>query len=195
MAPMRRTETQARTRAALVATGERLFLAEGYHATSLMQVARAAGFTKGAVYSNFAAKHELGLAVLASLQDQRIAELVAGWSAATTLEERIGAFGRWAEQHVGDVGWTSFEVELSTSARHSAEIRAALTERRRVVTAALADLLEAQAVEHGVVLPLPAPDLATRIIALGVGLGVQRAFDPELPVRLLVEEVRRLLPS
>lgn len=195
MARLTRSETQAQTRAALVATAERLFLAEGYNATSLLQVAQAAGFTKGAVYSNFATKHELGLAVLESLQDQRVGALIEALVAADGLGARVEAFGRWAEENIGDVGWTAFEVEFATSARHSEEIRDALAQRRRMVTQALADLLADQAAEHGVELPAPALDVATRLLALGVGLGVQRAFDPELPVRLLVEEVRRLLPS
>ncbi len=52
-----------RTRAELIAVAERRFSADGYHATSLDVVADEAGFTKGAVYSNFASKEDLFFAV------------------------------------------------------------------------------------------------------------------------------------
>ena len=51
-----RPESQARTRAELIATARDLFLSDGYAGTSLERVAEAAGYSKGAVYSNFASK-------------------------------------------------------------------------------------------------------------------------------------------
>ena len=46
-----------------MAAGDRLFREQGFHGTSLDQVAAAAGYTKGAVYSNFASKEDLFLAI------------------------------------------------------------------------------------------------------------------------------------
>jgi len=59
-----REESQARTRADLLRAANRLFLRDGYAATSLAAIADEAGLTKGAVYSNFASKDDLFLAVL-----------------------------------------------------------------------------------------------------------------------------------
>ena len=64
MARMTRKESHALTRERLVETAKRLFMADGYNVTPLEKVATEAGFSKGAVYSNFATKHELGLAVI-----------------------------------------------------------------------------------------------------------------------------------
>ena len=50
-----RLERQAQTRSELVDAAERLFSAQGFGATPLDAVADAAGYTKGAVYSNFQA--------------------------------------------------------------------------------------------------------------------------------------------
>ena len=58
-----REDRRNRTRAELIAVAERRFSADGYHATSLDAVADEAGFTKGAVYSNFASKEDLFFAV------------------------------------------------------------------------------------------------------------------------------------
>ena len=53
---MTRAERQQRTREDLVDAAERLFSGQGFHATSLDAVAAEAGYTKGAVYSNFESK-------------------------------------------------------------------------------------------------------------------------------------------
>lgn len=193
MPSLTRKETHAQTRARLIDTAQRLWLESGYNATSLMQVADAAGYTKGAVYSNFATKHELGLAVLEAVQAEKVAMLIVAFDGADSVEDRIEAFARWSEDHIGDVGWTSLEVEFATSTRHLDDVRAALAERRRLITRLLADLLQAQADEMGVDLPASAEDVATHLLSLGIGLGVQRAFDSTLPVDVLVDQLRRLI--
>jgi AcrR family transcriptional regulator len=58
-----RAERKAQTRDELLAAGDRLFRERGFHGTSLDQVAASAGYTKGAVYSNFASKEDLFLAI------------------------------------------------------------------------------------------------------------------------------------
>jgi AcrR family transcriptional regulator len=58
-----RVTRKAQTRAELLAAAEQLFCECGFHGTSLDQVAAAAGYTKGAVYSNFASKEDLFFAI------------------------------------------------------------------------------------------------------------------------------------
>ncbi len=59
-----RAERQAQTRESLIAVAREMFLSDGYAATSLDKVAVRAGFSKGAVYSNFAGKDELFYALM-----------------------------------------------------------------------------------------------------------------------------------
>ena len=59
-----REESKARTRADLLRAANRLFLRNGFVATSLADIADEAALTKGAVYSNFESKEDLFLAVL-----------------------------------------------------------------------------------------------------------------------------------
>ncbi|RHW24772.1 TetR/AcrR family transcriptional regulator [Nocardioides immobilis] len=193
MGRITRKESHAQTRERLVETAHRLFLRDGYNATSLDKVAAEAGFSKGAVYSNFATKHELGLAVLDVLHLERAMSLASAVVGAETAEDRIDAFEKWADENIGDVGWTALEVEFATSNRHVAGINQALAGRRRELTAAIADLIEQQAADLDLTLPLPADDAAVQLLALGIGLGVQRAFDPELPVTSLVDLLRSFL--
>ena len=62
-ARLTRAERREQTRDDLIAAADRLFVEGGFHATSLDQIAAAAGYTKGAVYSNFASKEDLFFAV------------------------------------------------------------------------------------------------------------------------------------
>ena len=192
---MTRQESHAQTRDRLVATAHRLFLSDGYNATSLERVAAEAGFSKGAVYSNFATKPELGLAVLDVIHLERAMSMAAAVSEATSVDERLAGFARWAEENIGDVGWTALEVEFATSTRHLEGMRAELATRRRALTAMLAAMIEDQADQLGLQLPVPAEEAAVQLLALGIGLGVQRAFDPELPVRSLVDVLTGLIES
>ena len=76
MARLTRAEKQAQTRSQLVATARQMFFDDGYHPTSLEKVADAAGFSKGAVYSNFRNKDELCTAVLDEIRAERLGEVL-----------------------------------------------------------------------------------------------------------------------
>lgn len=62
--PLSRLDRQRQTREALIFAARAVFSEDGYHAASLDRIAREAGFSKGAVYSNFEGKSALFLAVL-----------------------------------------------------------------------------------------------------------------------------------
>ncbi|MDV7241672.1 MULTISPECIES: TetR/AcrR family transcriptional regulator [Rhodococcus] len=190
MSRLTRQQSHARTREQLLATAERMFLSNGYNATSLEAVAAEAGYSKGAVYSNFATKYDLGLEVLDRVRFARAASLAEAVSAGGGLDERIAAFESWAQKYIGDEGWTVLEVEFATASRTIDGVRTELTSRRRDVTAALAQVIDRQADELGVRLTPSGEALAVRLLAVGIGLGVQRAYDPELPVSALVDVVR-----
>ncbi|MEW2359174.1 helix-turn-helix domain-containing protein [Spirillospora sp. NPDC029432] len=65
-----RGERQQQTRAALVDAAREVFARDGYHGAGLGEIARIAGYTRGAVYSNFESKADLFLAVMdANLRD------------------------------------------------------------------------------------------------------------------------------
>src|SRR5262245_31426714 len=61
LTPERRREM---TREALVEAAADVFAQRGFHAASLDEIAERAGFTRGAIYSNFGSKEELMIAVL-----------------------------------------------------------------------------------------------------------------------------------
>ncbi len=59
-----RQERKAQTRERLIDAAAQVFAQRGFEAASLDEVAAAAGYTKGAVYSNFASKTDLLIALL-----------------------------------------------------------------------------------------------------------------------------------
>lgn len=86
-----RSATQAQTRARLLDAAERAFAAEGFGGASLDRIAEAAGFTRGAVYSNFADKADLFVAVLDRRLDRRHAEVADAMLAARDPDAFVAA--------------------------------------------------------------------------------------------------------
>jgi AcrR family transcriptional regulator len=86
-----REESKARTRQELLRAAQRLFLRNGFVATSLSDIAEEAGLTKGAVYSNFESKEDLFLALLAGDGERRYA----------THEELAPSADAWADKLAG----------------------------------------------------------------------------------------------
>lgn len=192
MARLTRSESQARTRQQLVTTAQEMFLADGYASTSLDKVAEAAGYSKGAVYSNFRNKDELCLAVLDAIHETQARRMAAALESARTMDQLLDGVLNWAEENVGEQAWTALEVEFATNVRHNERVRDELAVRDRQIRESLAGLLGDHADRLGITLPLSAADCATALLSLGIGLGVQRAVDPDIPMRLLPDMLRLL---
>ncbi|MEC3980798.1 TetR/AcrR family transcriptional regulator [Amycolatopsis sp. H20-H5] len=190
MARLSRAESQARTREQLVTTAKELFLRDGYSVTSLEKVADEAGYSKGAVYSNFRNKDELCLAVLDSIHDEQVELVAEALTGADGMEGLLNAFQAWAERSIGDEAWTALEVEFATNARRDPQIRHELAVRDKAIRDTIAGLLTGYAERFGITLPMSADDAATALLSLGIGLGVQRAIDPTIPVTVLPDVIR-----
>lgn len=188
MARKTRAETQAETRTQLVKTARQLFFEDGYHPTSLEKVADAAGYSKGAVYSNFRNKDELCTAVLDEVRAERLAEILEIMATPDTLS-RIEALRDWAERVIGDPGWTSLEVEFAAHARSNEQLRAELAGRFDAILQMLAAAAESA---ENAELKLPGRETATVLLALGIGLGLLRSINPEIPVSGLTDTLQLL---
>ncbi|HZN80165.1 MAG TPA: TetR/AcrR family transcriptional regulator [Mycobacterium sp.] len=188
MARKSRAETQAETRAQLVKTARQLFFEDGYHPTSLEKVADAAGYSKGAVYSNFRNKDELCTAVLDEVRAERLGEVVEIFGKPDT-PSRIDAIRDWAERVIGDPGWTTLEVEFAAHARPNEQLRTELAGRLDGILQMLTAATESADTAD---LKMPAREASTILLALGVGLGLLRSIDPAIPVSGLVDTLRLL---
>ncbi|MTB85401.1 TetR family transcriptional regulator [Nocardioides sp. zg-578] len=177
---VRRRPPRDEVRRALLDAAARTFARQGIDAASLDDVAAAAGFTKGAVYSNFGSKEGL----VAALVDDRVsAYLDVGLAAVAdtdaTLPERARMLGdrltaATDEQH----DWHLLFLELWQRAVRTGRTDGPFGERRRELHAAVAAAVAAHAEEAGAELPLPAGSLATLLLALSNGLAIERLVDP-----------------
>ncbi|MCU1642600.1 MAG: TetR/AcrR family transcriptional regulator [Nocardia sp.] len=195
MARLTRSESQARTRTDLLVTARDLFLTEGYAKTSLERVAEEAGYSKGAVYSNFKTKSALCLEVLGLIHETKFGEVTELIEGEDSLEARLERFQSWAERTLGDIGWTMLEFEFAIVARDDPALQAALVSSLGLVRGTVAAQLQVLADSTGLTLPLPAEDAATAVLSLGLGLGIQRAIDPSLSARLITDAVRAMVRS
>ncbi|CAM3039819.1 TetR/AcrR family transcriptional regulator [Prescottella defluvii] len=193
MARLTRSESQARTRADLLATARDLFLTDGYAATSLEKVAEEAGYSKGAVYSNFRGKKELCLEVLDLIHTTKFEEVAALLAADGGLDELLDRIQAWAERTLGDVGWTMLEFEFIAACRHDPEVQAALASTLGMAHGMVQALVNSLITATGIELPFPPEDAARSILSLGVGLGIQRAIDPGISARIVTDNLRALL--
>jgi AcrR family transcriptional regulator len=185
-----RAERQAQTRLELIDAAERLFTAQGFHATSLDAVAAEAGFTKGAVYSNFASKEDLFLAVYERRVDARVAEMESILEEAPTLRagvERLIPGNRGRRET--DDGWMAVFFEFWAHALRDPELRERFAaEHRRVI-----EVLATAMVDSGQDLPDDPHKLATARYAMQLGLQLERLTQPDVVDERLGLRMGRLL--
>jgi AcrR family transcriptional regulator len=177
----RRDEQRARTRAELLDAAAKVFAAQGYHAASVDQVAEAAGFTKGAVYSNFRSKEELFLELLDRHLDQAIGLLERLVSDTPPLR-RAEAF---AEHHrevtVLDRDWFLLENEFLLYAARNEQVRDRVAARQRRTRERITALARRHLDDLGVPEEvLAAEDLARILMATADGLTQASLADPSL---------------
>ena len=190
MTRLTRSESQARTRQRLVETARAMFLRDGYAATSLEKVAEEAGFSKGAVYSNFGGKDDLCLAVLDTIHEEVAGAVLGSLSGTDDLDEALTTFDRWADARIGDPDWSALEAEFAARSRRDPYLRQALSERNARIRGLISEALRSTCEEHGLQLPLTYDAAADALFSLGVGLGLQRSLDPAMDVHVLSDVVR-----
>ncbi len=187
MTRLSRVESRTRTRALLLDAAERVFARRGYRGASLDEIASEAGFSKGAVYSNFAGKEDLFLALLdrrldASGAASGVAAMASGASGArpsgppdTDPVAAFAALATPADPAAWEWGLLTMEFFLDAAREPAVKDRlAAVLEGQRT---SLASMLEAAwpQLASG---PLGPRDVASVVMALSTGLGVQVVLDP-----------------
>ena len=188
-----RAESQALTRQRLVEVARDLFLREGYAKTSLERVAEEAGFSKGAVYSNFGGKDDLCLAVLDSIQGEVADAVLHALGDAASFEEALAAFDLWADKRLGDPDWSALEAEFAARSRRDPVLRQALRERNARLHAMVAAALADSADRHGLAFRIPVEQAAHALLSMAIGLGLQRAITPSLEVGTITDVARALV--
>ncbi|MHA6765430.1 TetR/AcrR family transcriptional regulator [Streptacidiphilus sp. PAMC 29251] len=173
-----RAETKARTRALLLDAAAREFARKGFAGASVDRIAESAGFSVGALYSNFAKKEDLFLELLASRSGSLLAE-AAGIVVEedSTLADRRQALGQLlvtAADKDGDLA--PLQAEFWLYAMRRPEVQEHLSSQFRTTRDTLTEVL-ATRTRHP---DIPLDDLSTVLLALFQGLVQLRRTDPAL---------------
>ena len=175
-----RAERQALTRSEVLDAAARVFPERGYHQTTVDEVAEQAGLSIGAVYSNFASKADLFLALYGEHVERWVGELEKRVLEGRTPAERTRAAGRWwAEFMEQERAWMLLEIEFWAHAVRDDALRKRFAELFAPLRRTTADLIERGATEFGLTLPAPASQLALGVTALCTGLIVEQVLAPE----------------
>ena len=167
--PLTAERRRAMTRQHLLDAAAIVFARNGFHGSTLDEVAATAGFTKGAVYSNFKSKDDLFLELLDDRVDRQFA--VVTEILETGSHEAAEQFPRIREILRSDMFWGDESVtlwlEFVLYARRNPEAQeklAASAQRSRVQVQAL--------IEHEYA------TIGVSSLALFGGLGIDRLVNP-----------------
>jgi AcrR family transcriptional regulator len=188
-----REEARQQTRERLLDAAADVFKRLGYHGASLEAVAEAAGYTKGAVYSNFNTKADLFQALLDRYVQAEIAsqeELFAGM----TLEEAIDSLEAIFDRQIrSDPLWTVLRMEFWLVASRDAEVRRRLVAKAEPFRQRAGEVIDGLLADAGQTPPFTGRELGILINALVTGLAVVRQHEPDaVDPKLLVRAVRQL---
>jgi AcrR family transcriptional regulator len=176
-----RAERREQTRQELLTAAEACFVTRGFHATSVDQVAERAGYTKGAVYSNFAAKEDLFFAVYERRVEQTLAEVEPGLRQAGAQHAFDWLAKTMIERRDRDDGWLAVFFEFWAHVLRHPELRDRFAAIHARVLEPLADAVRQLAEDRG--LTLPADLTASQVVlawnAMEVGLGLERLTQPQ----------------
>jgi len=176
-------EKQARTRAELLATAAKVFARRGYNGASIEEIAEQAGYSHGAVYSNFDGKADLFLAVFEEYMAERARELAATQvdiGEDDPLELRARALAdQWMERFAQDRESFVLHMEFIAHAGRDPELAVRFGSRSASLREAISRYISKYQAEVGGELALPADDLALVLRALGIGLAVEALVSPD----------------
>ena len=178
-----RVEKQARTRVELIATAAKVFARRGYNGASVEEIAEEAGYSHGAVYSNFEGKADLFLAVFEDYMAERVRELAATQAALppdAPLAVRARALAdQWMERLARDRDSVVLHMEFIAHADRDPELARRFGTRSAAMREALSRYISQYQEEAGIEPALPADELALVLRALGIGLAVESLVSPD----------------
>jgi AcrR family transcriptional regulator len=165
----------------LIEAAARVFARRGYHGASVEEIAEEAGYSHGAVYSNFRGKEDLFMAVYerrVTARVREVAEIIADTS--VPMPDRGRRAGdQWMERFAGGIETFLLNLEFGTYAARSPKLRNEYAARLSAMRLTLAHFLEQDAAAGNIELPLPADELALVITALALGMAMEKLGDPQ----------------
>jgi AcrR family transcriptional regulator len=180
--PSLRDEQRALTRSRLLVAAATVFAQRGFHGASVEEIAREAGATTGALYSNFAGKEDLFLALF----EETVAADVRDYSQAfssgggTPQEQGRATAGRWMQILRERPGYFPLFIEFWAYAIREPRLRERFAKHLAILRTANGRLVSEGAEHQGISLNAEMADrLGLVITALGNGLALEKLADPD----------------
>jgi AcrR family transcriptional regulator len=188
-----RDERRQRTRERLLDAAAEVFNRLGYQGASLDAVAEAAGYTKGAVYSNFATKGELFAALLERYSERRLTEQEQLMERVPLEDVAQMAGQALAEQARSEGTWDLLQIEFWLAAMRDPELRAHLIRGSDELYERSGRRFDRKFAEAGLHPPFSGVEFAQLANALGTGLLIQLYLQPDSMDPGLFSRALRLL--
>ncbi len=191
-----REQSRANTRERLLAAARRVFARSGFHGASVEEIASEAGFSTGALYSNFEGKEDLFLALMDREIDEHASEIARAVTEQASISDRAtGGARRWMTMIEREpevlLLFMEFWAYGVRDARMRPKVAARFAHMRQVLTGLIADGVR----DFDLELAIPAEQLAMAIDALADGIARQKLADPDAVPDELMGRVLSLLLS
>lgn len=176
-----REESRARTHELVLDSAAAVFRREGFHESSIDEIAERAGFSRGAVYSRFANKEEFFLALYERETQRRVQLIAERLPTEGTLHDAARTAARVDyEQHLADPGWSLLVAEFAAHASRNPIIADRLREQERSLReASTALVVELCARQHVPCSERQANEIVTAMMGVGCGLTLQHQLAPD----------------
>lgn len=195
-ARMTREQSKANTRERLLAAARSAFASSGFHGASVDEIASRAGFSTGALYSNFDGKEDLFLVLMEREIEEHAREIAAAVNVRDSVAERAtGGAQQWMAMIDREPELLLLFMEFWAYGVRDARVRPKVAARFAQVRRLLTKLIEEGAREFELELALPAEQLAVAVDALADGIARQRLADPDAVPDELMGTVLALLFS
>src|SRR5438876_5955054 len=180
MSRLRTRPTRDDTRDKLFDAAARVFEEQGINAASIEAIAAAAGFTRGAFYSNFASKDELIVAMLEDHVEQSIRRNLDLLAKHRDLQDYLDAFRNMERTRQDPLGHSPLlHMEMILFVARAEKRRPELAKRLRARRKLIADIVETTSKNSGGNAALNPAWVSTIILAMDDGFRLHRLIDPE----------------
>ena len=180
MSRVRTRPTRDETRDKLFDAAARVFEEQGIGGASIEAIAAAAGFTRGAFYSNFASKDELIIAMLEDHVAQSIRRSLDLLAKHQNLDDFLDAFKRMDRSQQDPLGRSPLlHMEMILFVARAEKRRPELAKRLRARRKLIADIVETTLKDSGRPASVNPAWTAAVVLALDDGFRLHRLIDPE----------------
>jgi AcrR family transcriptional regulator len=192
---LRRDEQRQQTRAQLLDAAERVFAREGFRGASVEAIAEEAGYSHGAIYSNFNGKEDLFLVLVEERIDARLARVYQAADAELSRGgEPLEAARRFVAMLQGEREAYLLLIDFWNQAVRDPTAAAKFAERHARLRSLIGRIVEGVARDQGLELAAPREQVATALIALANGFTIERFADPDAaPDELFAHAIAAIL--